>query len=448
MTAKTAVLIVGAGPTGLMLACELARRGQSVRIIEQNPQAFAGSRGKGLQPRTLEVFDQLGVIERVLARGMAYPDLRAHFGPFWLPWRMMERSERTEQVPYPNGWMIAQADTEAVLRERLAEFGVQVEFGCALRAFTQDADSVHVTLAGSSEERLRVDYLVGADGGRSLVRKTLGLALHGRSLDEEPSALVGDVFVDGLERGAWHVWPRARLGLCPLPGGEKFQLQAQLPPGSTFTADLAAAQALVRRATKKVTLRAASWLSLYHPQARMVDRYRVGRVLLAGDAAHVHPPTGGQGLNIGVQDAHNLGWKLAAVLDGAPDTLLDSYQDERLPIAAGVLALSTALYKDITKSRRGLGTKQLGTHYRDSALSRDQFSQDGKASPRLRPGDRAPDGVTGEGRLFDVLRGSHFTVLAFGAEAARAQPHDPRVRTYQLSVTPGAPGEVRRKLDP
>jgi 2-polyprenyl-6-methoxyphenol hydroxylase-like FAD-dependent oxidoreductase len=440
MKTTTAVLIVGAGPTGLTLACELARRGQPVRVIEQSPVPFAGSRGKGLQPRTLEVFDQLGVIERVLGRGTPYPGLRAHLGPFSLPWQMMEQSERTEQVPYPNAWMVAQADTEAVLREHLDQLGVQVELGCALRGFSQDEAGVSATLEGATSEQVRVRYLIGADGGRSFVRKALGLTLHGATL-EAASALVGDVVLDGLDRDAWHVWPRARLGLCPLPGGEKFQLQAQLEPDKPVPAlELAAAQALVRRATKKVTLRSASWLSLYHPQARMVDRYRVCRVFLAGDAAHVHPPAGGQGLNLGVQDAQNLGWKLAAVLDGAPDTLLDSYQDERLPIAAGVLELSSALYRRIAKARRGTETKQLGTHYRDGALSRDgALPHAGPGSGGVRAGDRAPDGVTSRGRLFDVFRGTHFTVLAFGADAARAQPRDSRVRTYQVSDTPGAP---------
>jgi hypothetical protein len=159
----------------------------------------------------------------------------------------------------------------------------------------------------------------------------------------------------------------------------------------------------------------------------MVDRYRVGRVFLAGDAAHLHPPTGGQGLNIGVQNAHNLGWKLAAVLAGAPATLLDSYEAERLPIARRVLELSSALYKRAAKQRRGKETKQLGTHYRESPLSLDDGGRAG-----VRAGDRAPDGITRDGRLFDLFRGVHFSVLAFGREAARIQPSDPRVRTYQV----------------
>ncbi|MDB4989362.1 MAG: FAD-binding monooxygenase, PheA/TfdB family [Myxococcaceae bacterium] len=429
------VLIVGAGPTGLTLACELARRGRTLRIIEQSPVPMVGSRGKGLQPRTLEVFDDLGVVDRILARGTPYPRMRAHVGPFSFRWDMMERCEKTEQVPYPNPWMVPQADTEAVLRERLSELGVSVEFGCALRAFAQDAHGVAATLERATDsEQVRVRYLVAADGGRSFVRKALGLALQGHTLDE-PSALVGDLFLEGLDRRYWHVWPRARGGpiaLCPLPGGETFQLFAQLAPGAAPPAlELSTVQALVTHAIgkSKLSIRGASWLSLYQPQARMVERYRVGRVLLAGDAAHVHPPTGGQGLNIGVQDAQNLGWKLAAVLDGAPDTLLDSYQSERLPIAQKVLKLSTGLYKREAKQRRGAETKQLGTHYRGSALS----LESDVSEARVRAGDRAPDGVVNGARLFDLFRGTHFTVLAFGREAARVQPREPRLRTYHVS---------------
>ncbi|MFT3923768.1 MAG: FAD-dependent monooxygenase [Myxococcales bacterium] len=438
MNASTdiAVLIVGAGPTGLTLACELARRGQRVRIVEQNQGPMPGSRGKGLQPRTLELFDDLGIVDRVLARGTPYPRMRVHWGPFAWGYDLMERGQRTDQVPYPNAWMVAQADTEASLRERLTELDVEVEYGCALRGFTQDADAVRAELEhGTRSELVRTAYLLAADGGRSTVRKALGLTLQGRTLDE-PSALVGDLVLDGLARDAWHVWPRARSGavaLCPLPGGEKFQLLAQLEPGSSPPAlELAPVQAFLTHTLRsaKIGVRAVSWLSLYHPQSRMVDRYRVGRVLLAGDAAHVHPPTGGQGLNIGVQDSQNLGWKLAAVLDGAPDALLDTYQQERLPIAHKVLNLSTALYERRARQRRGADTKQLGTNYRDSSLSVDVDISPGV---RLRSGDRAPDAVTNTGRLFDVFRGAHFTVLAFGADAARVQAQDARVRSVHVS---------------
>lgn len=447
--AETAVVIAGAGPTGLVLACELARRGQAVRIVEQSPVPGLGSRGKGLQPRTLEVLDDLGVIERVLARGTPYPRMRVHFGPLSMRWDMMERAEQTEQVPYPNAWMLAQADTEALLRTRLGELGVRVEFGCALLAFEQDAEGVKLTLQRGDElEQVRARYLVGADGGHSLVRRALGLALHGHTLDQ-PSALVGDLVIEGLDRAYWHVWPRARGGalmLCPLPGGETFQLFAQRKAGAPPPSlTLPAVQALLRRALgmSRLKVHAASWLSHYRPQARMVERYRVGRVFLAGDAAHVHPPTGGQGLNIGVQDAHNLGWKLDAVLAGAPDSLLNSYQDERLPVAQGVLQLSSALYQRGAKQRRGDQTKQLGTHYRTSVLS-DEV--DVAPGVRLRAGDRAPDGLTSAGRLFDLFRGTHFTVLAFGPEAARAQLRDPRVRTYQLGAASGG-AETLRDVD-
>jgi hypothetical protein len=170
----------------------------------------------------------------------------------------------------------------------------------------------------------------------------------------------------------------------------------------------------------RVQVRNATWHSLYRPHVRMADRYRVGRVFVAGDAAHVHPPAGGQGLNTGVQDAYNLGWKLAHALAGAPDALLDTYETERLPIAAAVLGLSKRLQRTAS-SRRGEETQQLSLHYRDSPLAQDTRGARGT----LHAGDRAPDArcVDRGGaptRLFDRFRGTHFTLLAFGgADAVR-----------------------------
>ena len=244
---------------------------------------------------------------------------------------------------------------------------------------------------------MRVDYLVGCDGARSLVRKTLGLPLLGESLADKLT-LVADVGVEGLDRQDWHIWPFAKggpLALCPLPGTEMFQLTAS-----------ASAEANIERAVREATHHKVSniiWSSTYRAQVRMVDRYRVGRVFLAGDAAHLHPPSGGQGLNTGVQDAYNLGWKLAHVSRGGPENLLDSYETERLPIAASVLGLSKRLHR--TRSiKRGDATNQLALHYRSSPLS------SGTALGRLHPGDRMPDATIEDGgRLFDHLRGTHST---------------------------------------
>lgn len=396
---ETSVVIAGAGPTGLTLALDLARREVPFRIIDAAREPFQGSRGKGLQPRTLEIFEDLGVIEPILASGAAYPKFRFHVGPLsFRAGSLGSFQPPTEGVPYPNLWMVPQFRTEEILRERLRRFGVEVEFDSGLTAFRQDRDGVQVTV--SSGESVRADFLVGCDGGHSTVRKLLGLKLVGDALDEEPK-LVADVEMSGLDRTDWHLWPFAKVGfvgLCPLPGTSLFQL---LWKAGTAAAGI---EHTVREATGYPVKRLV-WSSIYRPSVRMVNRYRVGRVFLAGDAAHVHPPAGGQGLNTGVQDAYNLGWKLAHVLRGGPDSLLDTYEAERLPIAAAVLGLSKHLYQ--TRSiKRGDATNQLGLHYRSSSLS------SGDTFGKLRPGDRMPDARLPDGsRLFEQLRGCHATEL-------------------------------------
>ena len=401
---ESAVIIAGAGPTGLTLALDLARREIPLRIIDAAREPFRGSRGKGIQPRTLEIFDDLGVIDSILELGGPYPKLRIHLGPLsFRAGSLGSTKQSTESVPYPNLWMLPQFRTEEILRERLRSFGVKVEFDTTLATFMQDKDGAQAEL--STGESVRADFLVGCDGGHSTVRKALGLRLEGDALDEEPT-LVADVAVVDLNHGDWHLWPFAKGGpiaLCPLPGTSLFQLIAK---AETTAAGIgsAAIEDMVHRTTGH-RIEQVAWSSIYRPAVRMVDRYRVGRVFLAGDAAHVHPPTGGQGLNTGVQDAYNLGWKLAHVIRGGPDSLLDTYEAERLPIAAAVLGLSKRLYQ--TRSiKRDDATNQLALHYRTSPLS------SGETFGKLRPGDRMPDlRLTDGSKLFEHLRGCHATEL-------------------------------------
>jgi 2-polyprenyl-6-methoxyphenol hydroxylase-like FAD-dependent oxidoreductase len=227
------------------------------------------------------------------------------------------------------------------------------------------------------------------------------LKLEGETIDQKPM-LVADVEVDGLNRQDWHIWPFVKggaIGLCPLPNTPLFQLTAKAETVGTNV------EGMVYRSTGHRIGRVA-WQSIYQPAVRMVNRYRVGRVFLAGDAAHVHPPAGGQGLNTGVQDAYNLGWKLAHVMRGGPESLLDSYESERLPIAAAVLGLSKHLHQK-RSIKRGALTDQLGLHYRGSSLS------SGHALGDLNPGDRMPDVPLADGsRLFEHMRGSHATDFA------------------------------------
>src|ERR1700683_33592 len=392
----TQVIIVGAGPTGLTLGIELARRSISFRLIDAAEAPFRGSRGKGIQPRTLEVFEDLGIIRAILKAGAQYPGFRVHIGPLSLRLGPMGgRKPATEGVPYPNLWLLPQYRTEQILRERLAQLGAQVEFGTAFERVSPDHRGVRIHLA--SGELVTAEYLVGCDGGHSAVRKALGLALRGDTLRSE-AAFVADVNLEELDHRDWHVWPFAKEGsiaLCPLPDASLFQLMSPREPADGI-------EAAILRATGWQVSQVA-WSSMYRPAVRMVDQLRVGHVFLAGDAAHLHPPTGGQGLNTGVQDAYNLGWKLAHVLRGGPQSLLDTYESERLPVAAAVLGRSKHIYRT-GSLKRGEATNQLRLHYRTSALS------SGKPFGRLHPGDRMPDLRLADGaRLFEQMRGTHAT---------------------------------------
>lgn len=425
MTSRTNVLIAGGGPTGLTLAIELSRRGIPFRLIDAASSSARSSRGKGIQPRTLEVFEDLGVLDAVQAAGSLYPRFRFHAGPLsFAAGRLNKVAEPSPSVPFPNLWLLPQWRTEEILRERLEGLGHHVEFERSLTSFDQDPGAVIATISTAAGiEHVRADYLVGCDGGHSVVRKTLGVRFDGEALPVRPVVLA-DVEIHGLDSEFWHVWPLAKgciLTLCPLPGTSQFQLAAPLSRrGVAPRATEDGIREFIDGRIGKDAVRVGrvAWASVFRPHVRMVDRYRVGRVLLAGDAAHVHPPSGGQGLNTGIQDAYNLGWKLAHVLEGASDALLDSYESERLPLAARVLGLSKRLMLE-GSTKRGADTQQLDLHYRGSSLAMDDVEQPG----RVRAGDRAPDApcVDGDGarrRLFEMFHGTHLTLLVFGSGPA------------------------------
>ncbi|MET8899209.1 FAD-dependent oxidoreductase [Streptomyces sp. NPDC004538] len=420
----TDVLVVGAGPTGLALGIDLARRGVDALVVERAGALFPGSRGKGIQPRTMEVFDDLGVLDAIHAAGGTYP-----VGMVWRDGervgehRMFDPAEASEDAPYDTPWMVPQWRTQEILARRLAELGGEVAFGREVTGVAQDADGVTAHLASGRAVRAR--YLVAADGGRSAVRRAVGIGMTGEAVDPHPT-LVADVRITGLDRDNWHIFPPRDgdegvgfLAVCPLAGTEDFQVVARFPEGTEvdLTPDGIRAVVAARSHLAPEAVTEVRWASDFRPRAALADRFRAGRVFLAGDAAHVHSPAGGQGLNTSVQDAYNLGWKLGAVLrDGAPKALLDSYEAERRPVADRMLGLSTGVHRG--EVRRGHATRQLGLGYRDSALTveaRAAVPQDA-----LRAGDRAPDGKVDGVRLFDAFRGPHWTLLALGTEAPAA----------------------------
>jgi 2-polyprenyl-6-methoxyphenol hydroxylase-like FAD-dependent oxidoreductase len=440
---STDVLICGAGAAGLTLAIDLARRGVAFRLIDKIDAPFQGARGKAIQPRSQEVFDDLGIVDRVVAAGGPYPPQRGYRddGSYQESPIMLHR-DPTPNEPYAIAIMVPQFVTEAAMRERLAEFGQAPQYGVELNEFVQDGDGVSARISGpGGVASLRARYLVGADGGGSLVRRALDIGFPGQSLDIR--AIVADVAVEGLDRDAWHRFNDGtpnQISLCPLRGTDLFQLQAIVPLEGDIDLSTEGLAAMVRRRTGRndILIRAVPWVSAYNMHARLADRFRVGRVFLAGDAAHIHPPTGGQGLNTSVQDAYNLGWKLAAVLSGAPDTLLGSYEHERRPIAAAMLRLSTKLLDELKKPggmRRGRETQQLDLGYAGSPLALE-------SPPRtsgVRAGHRAPDapvrGAAGvPTRLFKLFQGPHWTLL--GYEVDRRTTLGPRTGLHIHTLGP------------
>jgi 2-polyprenyl-6-methoxyphenol hydroxylase-like FAD-dependent oxidoreductase len=403
------------------LAIDLVRRGLSVRIVDKAARAFDGSRAKGLQPRSLEVLEDLGALDDVLDAGTPYPKLGIHVGPFVVPWKMYPRRSASADVPYPNTWLISQFRTDRALHDRLGQLGVTPEFGKELTELTENADSVLATVAG---ERIVARYVVGADGGSSVVRKQLGIGFVG-STDESERLLLFDVTVSGLSRDRWHVWAgRAgrAMGGCPLPGGEQFQWMIQLAPGEdpSLDKDVLVERIRSRIKDRRVQVHDVHWTSVYRPNIRLAESYGRGRVFLVGDAAHVHTPAGAQGLNTGIQDSYNLGWKLAQVLAGADAALLETYEAERAPIAVQVLGLSTEKWNtklDRSSIKRGKDEQQLALTYFGGPLAPTGADR----TTTLQVGDRAPDAELNGGklRLFDALRGPHFTAIAHGTTAAQ-----------------------------
>jgi 2-polyprenyl-6-methoxyphenol hydroxylase-like FAD-dependent oxidoreductase len=456
------VLVVGAGPTGLTAAHELARHGVAVRIIDRAPEPAVTSRALIVQPRTLEVFDDMGVIDEAIAAGTTAAGIAVTFRKKKVRLDFSEVLDGpVNHTAYPALRTLSQNDTERVLTEALAVRGVEIERSMALTDLTQDGDVVTASVRGpdGSTETLRCRWLLGCDGAHSAVRKAIGMPFEGSTYADE--FIMADARLDWeLPDGDLYAFPGPAgfFAAFAMPGEHRFRIFGNVPPrpegpSAEYSEPTHAEfQAMMdERLPFPAKVVEEYWVTRYRLHSRSVPRYREGRVFLAGDSAHVHSPAGGQGMNTGIQDAYNLAWKLALVERGlADESLLDSYQAERHPFGVWLLRTTDRMFSVISGhgrlSRLARGKiapqlvsrvltresfrrwfvgllSQLRLSYPDSPLNTDQGTgwQD---APK--PGDRAREAEVlfdgARGRVHEVLRGTGHTVLLFTGLDDGARP--------------------------
>ena len=407
----TDVVVVGAGPTGLALACGLRAAGVSVRVLDGAAGPAATSRALGLQPRGVEVLDRLGALGDLPER--ALPINKVVITVEGRELAELQVGLAMERLGGRKGLIISQAEIEAELRKRMAELGGTIEWGRRVVGLDARLDGVSVRLDDGDD--VEADWVVGADGAHSVVRKAMDVGFPGAPLVER--FLLADVHAD-LDRphDAASTWMRGTelLAAFPLPGDDLWRLMAPAPP---VFGDEPQQHRIVEFLGARLgaeaggSIRTVEWTSSFRIQRRLADTYRRGRVLLAGDAAHIHSPIGGQGMNTGIGDAENLAWQLALVISGrAGDGLLDTYETERRPIAKDVLESTSGLTEMVVGQswiarfvrdhiavpllnrgwmQRLIATKasQLRVSYRNGPLGAGRR----RRLPGLRPGDRVPD---------------------------------------------------------
>jgi len=424
------VVIVGSGPTGLMLAGELRLAGVDAVVLERRPsQELAGSRGGGIHSRTIELLDQRGIAERFLAEGRTLQT--ATFGS-----TQLDLAGLPTRHPYTLA--LFQNHIERLLLEWVEELGVQIRRGVEATGVSADDGGVSVELAGEGSVRAR--YVVGADGGRSTVRRSVGIPMVGA--DATRSSLIAEVKAAGEPAQQGKVDSRGIHGLYPMGDGvvRVVVTEASLGPASEPTlADLR--QALTDVFGTDFGVHSPTWLSRFTDATRQADSYRKGRVLLAGDAAHVHSPTGGLGIGLGLQDAVNLGWKLGQVVNGiSGEELLDTYHAERHPAGARALkyTMAQSLFQKADPRQEALRdlldevlrSDDSGAPIAALITGLDVTYDLGAGHPLL--GRRMPDldVTTTEGavRVFELLHHAKPLLLEFGGPALDAGPWTQRVR--------------------
>ncbi|WAJ45900.1 FAD-dependent monooxygenase [Mycobacterium sp. Aquia_216] len=342
------VMVVGAGPVGLVAGCELARRGIRVRVIDKLAQPTDQSRAIAVHARSLDMFDRMGIVDEMLSTGIKATAMQMYAGRsklFRIPLGGVDSA-------FPFTLTTAQTETERVLGEHLQSLGVTVERGVELVALSQDGDGVRLTLRhpDGATEQAAASWVIGADGAHSIVRKLVGTKLAGSFVGER--FLLGDVDAEHtLDLDSMHTFfaPDGPVVVLPMRDGRmRFLAEVHDAPGTPLNLHPTQQelQSILDRRIGGIRLRKSHWLTSFEIHHARVPAYRWGRVFLAGDAAHIHSPAGGQGMNTGMQDAFNLVWKLAAVVNGdGGDTLLDSYQAERLPVADQVITFTNRLTK-------------------------------------------------------------------------------------------------------
>ena len=479
------VLVVGAGPTGLTVANELARHGVPPRIIDRAPAPATTSRALVVQSRTLEIFDDIGVIEEVIAAGDSATGLTITFAKKTVELDFAGQLTGPENyTAYPEPRTLSQHDTERILTELLSRQGVEIARGRELTGLTQDGETVTVSLRGDdgSIETLRCRWVIGCDGAHSAVRRAAGIPFSGSTYRDE--FIMADAELDWrLPHGGLYGFPSPAgiFAAFSMPGENRYRIFGNFPPGPDGpSAEYSEPshdefQAMVdERVPFPAEVIKEYWVTRYRVHSRTVPRYRAGRVFLVGDAAHVHSPAGAQGMNTGIQDGYNLAWKLALVERGlAGESLLDSYQAERHPVGVQLLKTTDRLFSAfggqnplarlargrvapllastvLTRTwirRRFIGLlAQLRLHYPDSPLN----AEDGagwRDAPA--PGDRAREAdviIDGrQGRLHEVFRGTHHTVLLFTGFDNDARPAVEMCRTAE-QIEQMYPGMVKVRV--
>jgi 2-polyprenyl-6-methoxyphenol hydroxylase-like FAD-dependent oxidoreductase len=444
------ILVVGAGPTGLTMANELARHGVPPRIIDRGSAPATTSRALVVQPRTLEIFDDIGVVEQAIASGDPASDLTITFAEKTVALDFAGQLIGPQNyTAYPEPRTLSQHDTERILTDLLRKQGVEIERGKALTDLTQDGDAVIVSLRGEdgSMETARYRWVIGCDGAHSAVRKATGIPFAGSTYRDE--FIMADAELDWkLPHGGLYGFPSPAgiFAAFSMPGENRYRIFGNFPPGPDGPgAEYSEPsheefQAMVdERVPFPAKVVKEYWVTRYRVHSRTVPRYRDGRVFLVGDAAHVHSPAGAQGMNTGIQDAYNLAWKLALVERGlADESLVDSYQAERHPIGVQLLRTTDRMFSafggqnPLARLARGRVAPLLVGRVLTRPWIRQRFigllaqlrlhsplnAEDGSGWRNApAPGDRAREAdviIQGRpGRLHEVFRGTQHTVLLF-----------------------------------